>query len=273
VVITPDFDGPEEQSIRSIVNDETGKTERSKRIQDQKRTAGLAKKRTMISAGGTQRFSRFAGRAGSAFATTAKVNVINRILSAMPPEVSSAIQGASLVGDFADVIPVVGRPLGMAIGAAGGAGMEVARREMQEIQDQNMARISSRGIRAFRTGGANIRDARMIAEATFDNFKEAITDIDLTDPDGSIERIRTALGDLNDLIRTGQGGMAALSAYTESIALGRSMDMAESDAERAFYRAQPNVLPAKVVQEMTNMHGRQKFELVNRPTELPVIGD
>ncbi len=81
-------------------------------------------------------------------AQAAKINLVNQFLGLLPEEVSAGFAAAGFLGDLADVIPIVGRPIGAAAGFVVGPAIVQAQRKAQRTKQRIQSIQAAGGVLA-----------------------------------------------------------------------------------------------------------------------------
>lgn len=199
-------------------------------------------------------------------AKAAKVNLINQFLGLLPEEVSAGFATANFLGDLADVIPVVGRPVGAAAGAVVGPAVVQAQRKLRRVEQR---------IQAIQAAGGLLASKEFVTEQRLD-LEGAIAEF------GNVKKqIVAALvaGDQQKLIEIfikvsteGRAALAAVKASADELADAQGVTRAKTAAQQAFNRASGPYVPKRLFDAYSILHRETVEEFNNFYKDPPIKG-
>lgn len=189
-------------------------------------------------------------------AQAAKINLVNRFLGLLPEEVSAGFAAAGFLGDLADVVPILGRPVGAAAGAVVGPAIVQAQRKLRRVEQRIQAIQAAGGLLASKEF---VTEQRLDLEGglkEFGNVKKQIVEA-LTA--GDMEKL---LQIFIKISTEGRATVAAVKAYTDELADQQGVTRAKTAAQQAFNRAQGPYVPKRLFDAYNIMH-RETLEQFN----------
>lgn len=260
MVVTKSFNQEEVADIVRVALDAVSRQrERTAKGLSASGQAGVTAETEKAKIGGIRKIIRVVAKA-------AKVNLINQFLALLPEEVSAGFATANFLGDLADVVPVIGRPLGAAAGAIVGPAVVQAQRKFRRAEQRLQSIQAAGGILA---SPEFVTEQRLDVEGAileFGNIKAEIIEAVLAKDTDKLVNIFIKVS------TEGRAVTAAIKTYLDERFDQQGVTRAKTAAQQAFNRAQGPYVPRPLFDAYNIMHRETVEQFDNFYKDPPIKG-